>query len=258
MFKRSPSFSAKGKKFNVIILASGLGTRLRPETDHIPKSLVELDKEGMKSIDYLIQKFQYISERLIITTAYCGDLLEYYIRGKYASLNPIFSREEVSDLRGPGKSFVLGLDYALSELPTIVMFCDYIVEDYIPVDENALGISKKPEFPYVIDKYPKGMPVIEEGIIKDLIPNQNLEEERYGGFTGIAIFQDTLRLKSIAYTKAVEKNLDVAYDFDIVRNYIKEVKTVPIYVSKMYEFGTQEMLNLVRKKDDANNRNNNK
>lgn len=246
MFAKSPSFSISGKNFNVIILASGLGTRLRPETDNIPKPLVELDGEGTKAIDYLIQKFQYVTGRLIITTAYCADLLESYVKGKYPTLNPIFSREKVSELKSPGTSLVFGLDQAFSNLPTIVMFCDYIVEDYIPVDNDALCVSKKPEPPYIVDSHPKGVPIIEEEIITDLVQNSNLEEDRYGGFTGIGIFHDTLLLKSLAYTKAHEKKLNATYDFDITKEYIKKVKTIPIYVSKMYEFGTMEMLKKIR------------
>ena len=169
MFNQSPSFSVKGEKFNVIILASGLGSRLGPETSQIPKPLVSLDKEGTKSINYLMEKFQYLAERMIITTAYCADLLEYYLRGKYEILNPIFSRENVSELKSPGRSLVFGLDHALSNLPTIVIFCDYIIEDYIPVDNDALCVSQAPQPPYIVDPYPKSIPVIEEGIIIDLI-----------------------------------------------------------------------------------------
>jgi hypothetical protein len=246
MFVKSPSFSVSGKNFNVIILASGLGTRLRPETDNIPKPLVELDEEGTKAIDYLIQKFQYVTGRLIITTAYCADLLESYVKGKYPSLNPIFSREKVSELKSPGTSLVFGLDQALSNLPTIVMFCDYIIEDYIPVDNDALCVSKKPDLQYVVDPHPKGIPVIEEEIIVDLVPNNNLEEERYGGWNGLGIFHDTLLLKSIAYAKAHEKKLNATYDFDITKEYIKKIKTIPIYVSKMYELGTMGMLKKIR------------
>ena len=256
MFSQSPSFSIKGEKFNVIILASGLGSRLGTETAQIPKPLVELDKEGTKSIDYLIQKFQYVAQRMIVTTAYCADLLEYYLKGKYGSLSPIFSREEASELKSPGKSLVLALDHALIKLPTIVMFCDYILEDYLPIDNDALCVSQAPKPPFVVDPYCKSIPVIEEGIITDLIPNPDLNKERYGGFNGIGIFHDTLLLKSIAYQKAKEKNLNVAYDFDIVKEYIKKVKTTPIYISKMYEFGTPEMLKKVREKGNYSNANN--
>ena len=257
MFNQSPSFSIKGEKFNVIILASGLGLRLGNETSQIPKPLVSLDREGTKAIDYLIQKFQYLSERMIVTTAYCADLLEYYLKGKYGVLSPIFSREKVSELKSPGKSLVFALDHALSNLPTIIMFSDYIVEDYIPVDNDALCVSKAPESPYIVDAFPKGIPVIEGGVITDLVRNESLKKPRYGGFTGIGIFHDTLSLKSIAYKKATEKSLDVTYDFDIVSDYVKKVKTIPIYVSKMYEFGTPEMLKQVRGKDNYNHNANN-
>ena len=252
MFSQSPSFSIKGKKFNVIILASGLGSRLGSETAQIPKPLVSLDKEGTKSIDYLIQKFQYVAEKMIVTTAYGADLLEYYLKGKYGSLSPIFSREKVEELKSPGRSLVFGLDHALSELPTIVMFSDYIIEDYIPVDNDSLCVTQKPGPPYIVDPFPKGLPVIEEGIITDVIPNPNLQEQRYDGLNGLGVFHDTLLLKSIAYQKAKEKNLDVAYDFDILKEYVKKIKTIPIYVSKLFEFGTPEMLKKVREKD-ANN-----
>ena len=244
MFAKSPSFSVSGKKFNVIILASGLGARLKPETDNIPKPLVELDAQGTKAIDYLIQKFQYVASRLIITTAYCADLLEAYVKGKYSTMDPLFAR--VPELISPGASLIAGLDQAASDLPTIILFCDYIVEDYIPVDNDALCVSKKPEGDYVVDSHPKGIPTIEEEVITDLAPNQDLLKDRYGGFTGIGIFHDTLFLKSIAYTKAYEKKMDVAYDFDIIKEYIKKVKTMPIYVSKLYEFGTMDALKKIR------------
>ena len=161
MFAKSPSFSVSGKKFNVIILASGLGARLKPETDNIPKPLVELDAQGTKAIDYLIQKFQYVAGRLIITTAYCADLLEAYVKGKYSTMDPLFAR--VPELISPGASLIAGLDQAASDLPTIILFCDYIVEDYIPVDNDALCVTQIPplDSPYVVDQFPKGIPEIE-------------------------------------------------------------------------------------------------
>lgn len=246
MFTQTPSFSVTNKKFNVIILASGLGSRLKQETVLVPKPLVDLDQEGTKAIDYLIQKFQYIADRIIVTTAYYAELLEYYLKGKYPNLNLIFSREPVGDLAGPGRSFILGLDYASSNLPTIAMFCDYIVEDYINVDYDAICVSCKPKTPYVVDQYPKGVAMIEEEIVVDLAPNPNLKKPRYGGFNGMAVFQNTLELKAIAYNQAVKHQGCPAYDFDIVREYIRKIKTIPNYVSKLYEFGTSEMLKASR------------
>lgn len=248
MFKKSPSFSKKRKKFNVIILASGLGKRLRPETNRVPKPMVALDSEGAKSIDYLIEKFKPVAERLIVATAYLADVLENHVKEKYPDLNLFFSREKVSELKSPARSSVFALDYASSALPTIVMFSDYIIEDYIPVDRNALCITKKPESPYVIETSTKCIPLVKKGIITDMIPNKELR--RYGGWPGLGIFHDTLLLKSIAFARASKDNFNMDFGRGIVKDYVKKVRTWPIYISKMYEFGTVEMLKKVREAEN--------
>ena len=249
MFRTNPSFSVSGKKFNVIILASGLGSRLRPETDNIPKPLLPLDDRGITALDYLIQKFQHVAGRYIITTAYCADLLENYVKGRYGnSLDIYFSRENIEELYSPGRSILFALDHALINQPTIVMFSDYIVEDSIPVDHDALCVSQAPSknSPYIVDAFPKGIPNIIQGIITDVNPSQDLTKPRYGGFTGIAIFHNTLLLKSIAYKHAIEKQMKIAYDFDIVKDYVKQVKTIPIPTNQMFEFGVPDMLKKIR------------
>jgi NDP-sugar pyrophosphorylase family protein len=254
MFAQSPSFSKKGEKFNVIILASGLGLRLRPETESVPKPMLWLGPQVPIAIDYLIQKFQGVAERMIIATAYQADLLEYYLKGKYGSLPLVFSREEVLDLKSPGRSVVFALSKVALDLPTIVMFSDFIIEDNIPVDEDALCLNEKPVPPYIIDPHTKGLPIIKDGVITGLIFNPKHQEEHYGGFTGTGIFHNTKLFKSIA-DRLIKEKPDVAYDFDIVEEYISQVRTVPVYISKIYEFGTPELLKQMREKNkkDADN-----
>ncbi len=243
-FKKAPSFSVRGEKFNVIVLAAGAGTRLKPETDHIPKALIPLG--GMRAIDYTIQKFQYISDRIIIAAGYGADILENYVRGKYSKLNPMFSREKASELAGPGKSLVLALDHASSRLPTLITFCDYLIEEYVSVDHDALGVSQKPSEPYVVDHHPKGLAVVDGGVVRDLVPNKDLSRETYGGFMGLSICHNTTLLKAIAYTKAHETEGEPDYTFDIMKEYISKVKTLALPLSQMFEFGTPDMLKKVR------------
>lgn len=247
MSERSPSFSITGKKFNLIVLAAGPGARLKPETDYIPKSLIELARGGPRAIDYIIQKYQYVTDRLIIATGYGAEIIENYVKGKYLALNPTFSREKVSELAGPGRSLVYALDYASSKLPTIITFCDYIIEDYINVDHDTLGVSQKPKPPYVVDPHPKGLAVVEDGVVVDLVENTNLDKVRYNGFTGLSICHNTLLLKAIAYSKAAKLNSKPDYTFDIMKDYISKVKTVAHPLSRMFEFGTPEMLKKVRR-----------
>lgn len=245
MIKVSPLFSVKNQTFNVIILASGLGTRLKPETDFIPKALVELGE--LRAIDYLISKYQYLAERTIITVGYSSDLLKNYVRGKYSSLNLMFSYEDVSELRGPGNSLIYALDCANSRKPTLLTFCDYIVEDQFSVDYDAIGICRPGEG-YVYGTY-KTVAVVEEGVVLDLKENPEIELSRENGFTGITICHNTTLLKSIAYKAAVSKKNDekIDYAFDIIRPYIKKARTIALPLKKMYEFGTEETLSKTRR-----------
>jgi NDP-sugar pyrophosphorylase family protein len=241
MFMDSPLFSVTNQKFNVIILAAGLGRRLQPETDFIPKALVNLG--GARAIDYSLRKFQYIAERLILAVGYCADLLENYVRGKYASPKIFFSQERIAELRGPGVSFLYALDYASCRLPTIVTFCDFIFGEPFPVDRDAVVICQPGNRDSVIDHY-KTVASVEEGVVLDIAPNPDPQGVRENGFTGTFICHNTILLKAIAYSQASAKCKEGRLDYalDVIRNYIKAVRTVAIPVSRMFEFGTEESL----------------
>jgi NDP-sugar pyrophosphorylase family protein len=244
--KDNPSFSLRNQKFNVIILAAGLGTRLKPETDYIPKALIQIGQS--RAIDYFIRKYQHIADKFIIATGYGADLLENYLTGKYYTLDIVFSREDVSELRGPGRSLVFALDHASSKLPTFVTFCDYIVDEYIPVDEDIVGVCRPGKEVSVLGEY-TGLVVAEEGIVVDLIRNENPSRVKDMGFTGIAAFQNTLLLKMITYRAAANEGGDqnVDYTFDIVREFIHKAKTRAYPITKILEFGTEDTLRKTRR-----------
>jgi len=253
MIKDNPLFSKTNQKFNVIILAAGVGSRLKPETDFIPKALVNVGKD--RAIDNLLKKYQYIADRIIIAVGYNADLLENYTKGKYGSMNLSFSKEKVSELYGPGKSLVYALDFASSQLPTIITFCDYLVEDFFNVDQDGLGIcNPKNDKTPVLGTY-KTIANIEEGIILNLEKNKDISKIKKNGFTGIGVFHNTLFLKALAYHASFEKGIKkVDYAFDIVDKYVKKMRTIAIPLSKMFEFGTEELLRKTREyiDDDGN------
>ena len=241
MLTDAPLFSVTNQKFNVIILAAGLGRRLQPETDYIPKALVNLGQA--RAIDYAIRKFQYVSDRMIIGVGYCADLMENYVRGKYPSPNLFFSREEVSELRGPGASLLYALDYASCKLPTIITFCDFIFGEQFAVDADTVVVCKPGTADAVIDTY-KTVAVVDEGVVSDIIPNRDVDHVRENGFTGTAVCHNSILLKSIAYGKAstLPHPGDLDYTLDVIRTYVRTMRTVAAPVSSMFEFGTEESL----------------
>jgi NDP-sugar pyrophosphorylase family protein len=245
MYPESPLFSPSNQKFNVIILAAGLGTRLRPETEFIPKPLIELG--GLRAIDHCIRKYQYIAGRMIIAVAYCADLITNYVMGKYSAYNLYMSAEDVASLHGPGTSLMYALDQASSRLPTLITFCDYIVGDQFPVDYDSLGVCRPDANSQVLGQY-KTVAVVEEGVVVDLVANPNIDEMTENGFTGIAVFHNTRLLKAITYGAATSKSEseDVDFAFEIIRPYLQQMKVRANPLSQMLEFGTANTLAATR------------
>ncbi len=253
MIQEGPLFSVSNLRFNVIILAAGLGARLRPETEHIPKALVRLGSD--RAIDYLLRKFQYVADQIIISVGYCADLLENYCRGRYGTLNLAFSREDVSSLAGPGCSLLYALDKASSRLPTLVTFCDYVVEDQFPIDTDALGLCGTPVPDAVLGTY-QTIGCVADGVVTDLVRNDDLDARKEGGFTGIAVMHDTLFLKSIVYAAAAAKGgpAGLDYAFDIIRPYLLKVRTRVCTLSRIFEFGASDTIGRTKTYADGHQR----
>jgi MurNAc alpha-1-phosphate uridylyltransferase len=76
-----------------MILAAGLGQRMRPLTDHLPKPLLSVN--GKTLLDYHLEKIQQAGIRdVIINLAYLGDKIrEHLQRHPYPQLKIIFSQE---------------------------------------------------------------------------------------------------------------------------------------------------------------------
>ena len=63
----------------MVILAGGLATRLRPVTETIPKSLIEINGEPFIAHQLRLMRAQGI-ERVVICAGYLGDRIEEYVR----------------------------------------------------------------------------------------------------------------------------------------------------------------------------------
>ena len=75
------AYSLEGKKYNIIILAGGAGSRMGVASDYIPKALTSFGSR--RAIDFLIDKYIAVANKFIIGTGYHADLLQTYIKGKY-------------------------------------------------------------------------------------------------------------------------------------------------------------------------------
>ena len=87
---------------DAMILAAGLGTRLRPLTDRIPKALIDVG--GMPIIERVARRLITAgADRLIVNTAHLGEQIEEYVRSRAGfGVEAVFSREDPGPLETGG------------------------------------------------------------------------------------------------------------------------------------------------------------
>lgn len=85
-----------------MILAAGLGTRLRPLTDHTPKALIDVG--GMPIIERVARRLIAAgADRLIVNTAHLAQQIEDYVRSADGfGVEAVFSRENPGPLETGG------------------------------------------------------------------------------------------------------------------------------------------------------------
>lgn len=93
----------------LIILAGGLGTRLRPTVKDLPKSMAPVS--GRPFIDYIIQHFLSEGiERFIFALGFEATPIKDYLQQHYPQLDMVFSVE--SEPLGTGGAIKLACQYA--------------------------------------------------------------------------------------------------------------------------------------------------
>lgn len=113
-----------------MILAAGLGTRMRPLTEHKPKPLIEV--QGRSLIDRKIDLLVGLGfTRIVVNSFYLSDMLKAHL-AKRKDVEIIISHEEERLETGGGVENALPL---LGDAPFLVTSADVIYE-------NESGIAK--------------------------------------------------------------------------------------------------------------------
>ena len=90
---------------NIIILAAGQGTRLRPYTNHLPKCLVNIDGESLLERQIEIIRSCGLN-KIYVVTGYCAEKLKTFPIIKI--FNPLFeSTNMVSSLFCAEKKLIM-------------------------------------------------------------------------------------------------------------------------------------------------------
>ena len=152
-----------------ILLAAGLGTRLRPITDTIPKCLVPIN--GKPLIDYWLEQLTKAGiEKFLINTHYLYEQVESHIeQSKFADVVDLVYEEELLLTGGTviaNKDFISAEPFMLVHADNLSI-CDY--EDFISAHKNRPANTEITMMTYTTDD-PKSCGVVKidtSGIIQE-------------------------------------------------------------------------------------------
>jgi N-acetyl-alpha-D-muramate 1-phosphate uridylyltransferase len=117
---------------SAMVLAAGLGTRMRPLTDHIPKPMVKV--AGIPLIDHLLDKLAAAGvEQAIVNVHYKADILEAHLLSR--TLPHILISDERAQLLDTGG----GVMNALHHIPDDYFY--HLNADTIWIDGKGSNLS---------------------------------------------------------------------------------------------------------------------
>ena len=166
-------------KSQVAILAGGLGTRLRPSTEVIPKPMIDIN--GKPFLEYQINQIKSFGiENVVLCIGYLGNIVEDYFKdGKNFGINIKYSYEKE----------LLGTAGALKNAETLIESDSFIVMNgdcYTNLSlPNILSAHKIKEFPITMAiakaTNPKEQELveIENGLITKFLKRDTPEHKKY-------------------------------------------------------------------------------
>lgn len=204
-----------GIKMKALILAAGLGSRLRPLTDDVPKCMVKVN--GVSIIDKQINNLRKNGVRdIFIITGYKEEVLQNHIKKSYNDLNIRIISNSDYDKTNNMYSLYLANEY-LSDSEFVMMNSDVffeaeIIEELLNDTYENLIVCEK-------DNYnEESMKIIVENNIINEISKKIIDEESYG--TSIDVYR---------FGKEASKKLfEIIYDYLYVRKDLNSWSEVAI------------------------------
>lgn len=131
-------------RFNlpIVVMAGGLGTRLRPLTNVLPKPLIPIGEKSI--VEEIFSRFEtYGCMRYFISVNYKAELIEYYLRNQ----NLPFELEFLNEEKPMGTAGSLSLLNGKIDQTFFVTNCDILIEqdyseilDYHQSNKNEITI----------------------------------------------------------------------------------------------------------------------
>jgi len=226
-----------------VIPAAGIGSRLRPLTNSLPKIL--LNVAGKPMISYILDDLLEIREieKIFLITGYLKKRVEDYIARAYGSHLDRIQLVEQKETLGLGHAVYQTREYLRSE-PLLIVLGDTVFEfdfrRFITLDHSAIGVKKVTE----PTKY--GIVESKDGFITRMIekpqPDQTESREAIGGTYLIKNAQDLM--SSLDYI--INHNIRTKSEFqltDALQNMISRgEKFLTFEIKNWFDCGNPEAM----------------
>lgn len=232
-------YSPEGTKYNIIIMAAGMGTRMGDQSNYLPKALTPLGNQRV--IDYIISRYLLVAHKFIVGVGWQADLLMNYLKGRYGSMIEFAVGKDEGKTESNGRSAMLCLDHADSRYPTIITFCDLLMMDNLEVGGDTLYLATK-DTKGVIGTFRHGW----DDLSHNFITYSGLRPST--GVIGTFVIENTPAFKGASYLLWDYPNVDLTKD--MLGEYIAFTESEPTVkeCKSLYEFGTLDDINLVRER----------
>jgi len=182
----------------VIILAAGIGSRIRPLTNNCPKSLLKINNKTI--LEMMISKIQYYHiNEIIFVTGYLENHIKDYVKKKFPDLKTYFITNEKFAETNTGFSLLLAKDFVKKtdfiKFDADVVFDKEILKKLIECpSENVLCINKnihldKEEIKVLVDENHKILKV-SKAVDPKVAIGESIGIEKIGKHTAKILFQE--------------------------------------------------------------------
>ena len=128
------------KPIRALLLAAGLGTRLRPLTLELPKCLVKIGKETL--LENWINKLEDIEvEKILINIHYMSEKVDFFLKNKYQNNKKIKKFYE-KKLLGTARTLILNRDFFYDSIGIMIHADNFT---FMGLEDLIEAHNKKPK-----------------------------------------------------------------------------------------------------------------
>ncbi len=221
-----------------LILAGGLGTRLSPHTDEIPKPLLEVN--GKAILAHQIETLHELGiNKIVIVTGHLNDKIESFVLSNFPEKNIVFAHNSEYRDSKPAYGIIASLPHLDED--SIYLNGDVFYDKEILkmiVEDTRGSITAIQKTPW--DEEQVNVILKEDSII-ELISKKIPEDENHGEFIGVTkLTKDFIEKIKSTIESLGKENFRYHFAIDLL-NHVTNNTNTPIYALDVTELKAIEI-----------------